>query len=275
MENIKYHQRVEPFNAQQLEAIAKVLADTIEGLTGTELGHLLRSCGIADTDPTNTKWKRLFNAFVAFQNKHHLGNHVIVFIGRTMDPASYTNRPTVFRKRKDALNRILAFCGMEVGDDGKVRRTKVAVTLDEAMGRANRVQSALLERAVHQNVLKYCTAEILQENYFHAAFEAMKSITGRIGELSELSGDGTQLVDQAFGFAKEGKPTLAINSMLTETEKGEQRGFANLLKGLYGTIRNPLAHTPKIEWNMSEQDLLDILAVVSLVHRKLDQARRT
>jgi uncharacterized protein (TIGR02391 family) len=48
----------------------------------------------------------------------------------------------------------------------------------------------------------------------------------------------------------------------------------NLLKGLYGTIRNPLAHTPKTEWDMTEQDALDILTMISLIHRKLDQARR-
>jgi uncharacterized protein (TIGR02391 family) len=48
----------------------------------------------------------------------------------------------------------------------------------------------------------------------------------------------------------------------------------NLLKGLYGTIRNPLAHDPKVEWDMTEQDTLDILTMISLVHRKLDQAYR-
>jgi uncharacterized protein (TIGR02391 family) len=54
----------------------------------------------------------------------------------------------------------------------------------------------------------------------------------------------------------------------------EQRGFVSLLKGLFGTIRNPLAHDPKIEWDMNEQDALDILTMISLVHRKLDRARR-
>ena len=67
---------------------------------------------------------------------------------------------------------------------------------------------------------------------------------------------------------------LAINGLNSDTEKGEQRGFANLLIGLFGTIRNPLAHTPKIEWEMTEQDALDILTTASLVHRKLDKARR-
>ncbi|HAU36524.1 MAG TPA: TIGR02391 family protein [Phycisphaerales bacterium] len=275
METLRYRERIDPFDAQHLESIARVLADTSDGLTGSQIGYLLQDCRIPDTDPTMTKWKRLFNAFVGFQRQHRVGNHVVVFIRKAMNPVSYTSNPSLFQLRRDGLNKVLAFRGMELGEDGKVHRVKAVQNLDEAMSRANRVRSALLQRAVHQKVLKYCTAEILQENYFHAAFEAMKSITARIRQLSGLTADGDAIVGQAFGFAKGAKPMVAINCLSTETEEGEQRGFANLLKGLYGTIRNPLAHTPKIEWSMTEQDLLDILTVVSLVHRKLDQARQT
>jgi len=70
------------------------------------------------------------------------------------------------------------------------------------------------------------------------------------------------------------QPTLAINALATDTDKGEQRGFANLLIGVFGTIRNPTAHNPKVEWEMSGQDGLDILTMASLVHRKLDKAHR-
>ena len=31
----------------------------------------------------------------------------------------------------------------------------------------------------------------------------------------------------------------------TESEKSEQKGFANLLIGLFGAVRNPLTHAPK------------------------------
>ena len=51
----------------------------------------------------------------------------------------------------------------------------------------------------------------------------------------------------------------------------EQKGFAHLLVGLFGAVRNPLAHAPKTNWPMSEQDALDILTLVSLIHRKLDR----
>src|SRR3954451_11908872 len=101
----------------------------------------------------------------------------------------------------------------------------------------------------------------------------MKSITAKIRRLSGLTRDGADLVHEAFG-QRYGPPVLAINPLLTDTQRGEQNGFVNLLKGLYGTIRNPLAHDPKIEWDMSEQDTLDILTMISLVHRKLDTAYR-
>jgi len=35
-----------------------------------------------------------------------------------------------------------------------------------------------------------------------------------------------------------------------------------------------LAHNPRVEWEMSEQDALDILTTASLIHRKLDKAYR-
>jgi uncharacterized protein (TIGR02391 family) len=122
--------------------------------------------------------------------------------------------------------------------------------------------------------LTFCRAELLKENYFHAVFEAMKSIAAKIRNVSGLTSDGAQLVQEAFTPSGGQGSVLAINPLVTETHKGEQRGFANLLIGLFGTIRNPLAHTPKVEWDMSEQDALDILTTASLIHRKLDKARK-
>ena len=271
---LQSRQQIKVFDAQHLEAICKVLADTEDGLTGTQIGYLLQDCRIPETDPGLTKWKRLFNAFVAFQNEHKAGNHVVVFIKRAMNPASYTEKQTDFRLRQDRLNTVLAFCGMQIGDDGKVRRTGSVNTLDEAMKRASRLRSSLIQRNVHEDVLRFCNAELLQENYFHAVFEAMKSITSKLRKMTGSTSDGADLVHTAFG-TRSGTPTFVINIFDTDTLKGEQRGFVSLLVGLYGTIRNPLAHTPKVEWDMDEQDTLDILTMISLVHRKIDNAKIT
>jgi uncharacterized protein (TIGR02391 family) len=78
---------------------------------------------------------------------------------------------------------------------------------------------------------------------------------------------GAELVNQALGTKA---PIIAINSLGTDTEISEQKGFGNLLIGLFGAVRNPAAHAPKVIWPMPEQDTLDIFALVSFVHRKLD-----
>jgi uncharacterized protein (TIGR02391 family) len=46
------------------------------------------------------------------------------------------------------------------------------------------------------------------------------------------------------------------------------------LKGLFGTFRNPTAHSLKATWPLSEQDALDLFSLCSYVHRRLDRARR-
>ena len=271
---IKYKQRIPPFSPERLESIAKVLGDTTDGLTGSEINHILAQCNIGNPDSDITKWKRLYNALAEFQNEHKVGNHVVIFIKRAMDPAKFTNTQELFNRRRNQLNLVLAFSGFTLCEDGQVRKVKAVSNIDEALERANRLQAQLKQRNVHKDVLRYCNAEILANNYFHAVFEAMKSITARIRVLSGLTMDGCDLVDQSFSLGKTKTPLLAINALDTETLEGEQKGFVNLLKGAYGVVRNPLAHNPKIEWDMSEQDALDILTMISLIHRKLDKARR-
>lgn len=268
-------ERVPAFNPQQLEAIARILADTESGLTGAQIGYILRECKVTDVTPEMTKWKRLFNAFVEYQNSRQIGNHVLMFINRAMNPVTYTTSPDVFASRRARLDSVLSFAGMSVGDDGRVRRASVAKDLNDAIARADRLHHTLATRHVHEDVLKFCRAELIQKNYFHAVFEAMKSIAAKIRAMAGLTSDGAELVQQAFGMPSGKQPLLAVNQLATDTDHGEQRGFSNLLTGLFGTIRNPVAHNPKIEWQMSEQDALDILTMASLVHRKLDRARKT
>jgi len=112
---------------------------------------------------------------------------------------------------------------------------------------------------------------LLVDNYFHTVVEATKSIAEKIRIKTGLTSDGSALVDEAFSFNK-GIPHLALNSLQTASEQSEQKGFSNLLKGVFGTFRNTTAHAPKVTWVIEEQDALDILSTVSLIHRRLDGA---
>ena len=77
------------------------------------------------------------------------------------------------------------------------------------------------------------------------------------------------------GIGKAGYPRLAFNRLDTESERSEHTGLMNLIKGVFGAFRNTTAHAPKIHWAVSEQDALDILTTLSLVHRRLDAAIQT
>lgn len=63
---------------------------------------------------------------------------------------------------------------------------------------------------------------------------------------------------------------MAINPRQTSSERSEQSGFANLVRGTFGMFRNPPAHEARIRWPMTKADAEDLLTIVSLIHRRLD-----
>lgn len=63
--------------------------------------------------------------------------------------------------------------------------------------------------------------------------------------MSGLTADGAELVNKAFSIEN---PIFVLG---------------------------PLAHSPRTNWPMSEQDALDILTLVSFIHRKLDRTEKT
>ena len=264
---------VPPFSAEHIEALCHILGDT-DGLTSKEVGEILGQMKIADPNPGLKSWKRVFNALVAFQNQYHLGNAIVVFITRAMDPARYNEHAILFEERRMALNQILGFSGYQVRGDGKIVRCDPTQVVDESVITANQFQSQLMTRGVHDEVFQCCSPEILARGYYYAVFEAMKGIARKVRALSGLTGEGANLMERAFSLGKTGQPLVAINGLESDTQKAEQRAFLNLLIGLFGTARNPLAHNVKLDWNMTEMDALDVMSLVSLVHRKLDAAAK-
>lgn len=80
------------------------------------------------------------------------------------------------------------------------------------------------------------------------------------------------LVDATLALGKSCVPMLAINSLRTQAEKEEQTGLTNLVKGLNGIYWNPTAHDPRLNRTISGDELLEVLRMVSMVHRRLDGA---
>ena len=76
-------------------------------------------------------------------------------------------------------------------------------------------------------------------SYSNAILDAMKVLTELIREKAKLDGDGANLVSQAFGG---NVPPIKISPMQKISDIDEQKGFEQLLRGLYVGIRNPRTH---------------------------------
>jgi uncharacterized protein (TIGR02391 family) len=110
---------------------------------------------------------------------------------------------------------------------------------------------------------------LLRQDYYEAVFEAIKGLGSRMRQLTSIDADGYGLVEAAMSGSS---PRLRINALQTRTQRDEQLGIANLAKGLFSAFRNPAAHEPRVEWKLTEDDALDVLATLSMIHRRLDSA---
>ena len=178
--------KIDPFSPQILEAVCRVIADTECGLTGTEISYLIQDCKLNDVSPTMTKWKRLFNTLVEAQNNYQVGNHLIIFINRAMNPVSYARNKDTFEWRRSELNVVLSFSGYNVREDGKTIRVQAETTLKGARARAGALRITLEDRGAHIEIFNYCRAELLEESYFHAVLEAIKGVAQRIRDMASL-----------------------------------------------------------------------------------------
>jgi uncharacterized protein (TIGR02391 family) len=253
--------------------IARILGDTGLGYTGSEIGRLLAECQLPDPGPI-TKRERIYQALLKSQARDGSGRPVAVFLQAAMDPVRYAGDRSTFDGRRDELNVVLAFAGVTLREDGKLAAVRAAATLTEAEKRANRLRTELVRRGIAGDVLRFCRPELVDGNYFHAVFEATKSVAQKLRDRTGLTLDGQTLVEAALSIQGGRKtPMLAWNTLTTTTEISEHRGIALMLSGVFCYFRNLPAHVPKVEAPVvSEEQALEVLTILSFLPRKLDAA---
>ena len=251
------------FQEGSVESLAKLLAKCG---SGSDISRVLADRGIQDGSGQSTKWRRLYWIFLDVQRRDRCANRILDFIQSFLALGRFANKNDEFDAHRSELNTVLALAGFEYGADGKFRNRPAAATLTEAERRVKTILAKFQGRRIHAEVLKYCKAELVQDNSFHAVLEATKGLAHRIREMSGVDGDGAALVDRVFST---NQPVLAFNTLQTETEKSEHTGFATLLKGCFAALRNPRAHRPRVLWK-DEDDTVDYFTLISLLHRKLD-----
>lgn len=258
-----------PLTPSIMENIAKVIGDTNNGYTGSEIMYNLSLNNIPDPSSPNeklTKWVRIYNAFVNYQNIHHCSNDILKFIKEYFAPNRFVNKLGLFNEQREEVNLQLRFCGYEITEEGYIIKIQSATTISEAQSRADSFKQKLHNQNAHHSVIYYAKSELMVNDYFHSVLESIKGLYQRIRDLSGSSLDGAKLIQAAFY----NDPAIIINNYVTQSDKDEHRGFSDILQGLNSLVRNPQSHTARIDASFSEQDAIEIFALISYCHRKLD-----
>lgn len=256
-----------------IEAASKTLGEAVKG---QEIDHILKALHVIDTSDASTKWRRIRGTFVDRQRDDKCANAFGAFIERVAAPARWSGRRDEYARFRDELNETLLLAGLHVGADGKLQTVSSAKTLDESAERANRLRAMLRQRAVHQSILRCALTLVIRDNnYFHAVFEATKSVFDRLRTISGSSKDGNELIDETLERGKRPFPLVALNNYDTPSLQNAQKGVAHLARGLVHAFRNVTAHEPAVDLVMTEADALDMMSTASLIHRRLDSATVT
>lgn len=248
------------------------LAHLLDEPTGSELRRDLEALRLP-LGSESTKWRMLRESFELAQRRDGHAGSVLRFVKQALEPSRELGDDGLSDLRR-SINEVLLLSGLELLNDGRLVARATSRTADDARARADALRAKLTERRVHPDVVRYCRAELVQRNYFHAVLEAAKSVSAKIRAKTGLQSDGAQLVDEAFTL-KNNMPPLAFNSLQTPSERSAHSGYAHFARGVVGAFRNPAAHEPKVEFSLSEDDALDMLATISMVHRRLDEATIT
>jgi uncharacterized protein (TIGR02391 family) len=271
-------------NVQQLEALCAVLADTSRGLSKSELTNVLNQSRIPLADDGHSsdgyiyttglnKRNWLFNCFVKEINETQSAEKVFDFIENALNPVLYTDmsRRDFYNALVEETNKVLILMGLSVNKQGEIIKVEKAETLDEADRRVNELGRHLYNRSIHHEVTRFCKKEYLQKDYYGTVFEAAKGLADRVRDMTGLSSDGSTLFQKTFASSS---PYLFFNKMKTDSEKSEFNGLRELLEAIFHLVRNPAAHTPKINWKTDENKTLDILTVISFAHKYIDECHK-
>lgn len=259
------------FDKQDVENISRIIA---EELTGSSITTMFQHLRFVDYDVTkgftNTKWRRINESTLEKCLESKSAKPLFKVIEYVSKPSNYVHSPQSWNSLRHSINSVLIFKGYELKDDGKIHSTKTVTTFTEAQNRLKSLNEEINSLNLHFEVTKYCTEELLKENYFHAVFEASKGLFDRVRLLSGLTHDGQTLIDKSFDFKKQPLIMIEGNSLSTQDEKNQYFGLINAIKTCLYLYRNHQAHIPKIYDELSLNDAIRGLMLVSLCHELLD-----
>jgi len=260
------------FDLSTLRSLSKIIGEEI--LSHKEINEQFQNSGIVDTGEGTNKPDRIYYNLKARQKQDRCANNTLNFITRIINPKRYDNEEK-FEKHRAAINEKLLYEGIEIDKSGQANAVDKAKTISEAKNRSLKIKERVHGIGIHSDILPYCESEWLNENYFHAILEITKSVAKRMRQKSGYKSDGAELVEECFALGKEKKPMLAFNTLQSESDESEHKGFGNFIKGFFSMYRNPKAHDPKLLEDTQLTEMTEVLVIATIIQNKLDKTYKT
>ncbi len=134
---------------------------------------------------------------------------------------------------------------------------------------STKAKRTLAELNIHPELIKGIAKLFQDGHYANAVEDACKILEGFVKMRSmrfDLS--GTDLMQAVFSVKN---PILSFNDLQTETDKSEQQGMMFLYAGAMLALRNPRAHSLKVD---DPENALDLILFINLLLKSLDNAKK-
>lgn len=122
---------------------------------------------------------------------------------------------------------------------------------------------------LHPQVVISSSSLFADQQYDSAVTEAMKSVEVRVRDLTGFQLSGAPLMQEAF---KPKDPCLDVAVESGRSGDDEREGYFYLFRGAMIGIRNPKAH--ELSRGDDPDEALEVLALASILHRRLDVAEK-
>jgi uncharacterized protein (TIGR02391 family) len=129
------------------------------------------------------------------------------------------------------------------------------------------INSTWLEGLLHPEVTKHALSHFVNHHFREAVLNSVMVIYDLIRSRTGLNEDGDKLIGKVFALDS---PYLVFSELDTESGQNDQKGFMQILKGLYQGVRNPNAHT--LDHAIGERDAAQYMVMASLLAQRIDAA---
>ena len=122
---------------------------------------------------------------------------------------------------------------------------------------------------LHSVIINHALPQYKNGHYRDAVVNAILAIFDLIREKSELTDDGDKLIGRAFSIES---PLLIFSTLENESGQSEQKGFMQILKGIYQGVRNPTAHS--LSTDIDSKSAAQYLIFFSLLAERISETKK-